>query len=150
MKVQVQAEVVVYITRYALKRGIFKTKAILNSLGTAYVKPSTVRSFLQHENLYPINTRYRSREWFTSEEDALKVVEKMRERKIKALNRQSKKVQKMKFELVDLCDPKPYFYVGHFCASHDEIEAYSSEDGTYAAQLARLSARTNQPVANRD
>ena len=76
----------VYVTKYALTKGI------------EYIEVSeTIFPDLVEENIrYPRN--FHIGDWFENKEDAIKNAEEMRIKKLQSLDKQIKKISKLKFE----------------------------------------------------
>ena len=76
----------VYITKYALTKGIEEVEATISMFTGVVVVESAYRN-LFHKG-----------EWFESKDDAIKKAEEMRLKKIQTLKRQIAKLNTMKFK----------------------------------------------------
>lgn len=76
---------IAWVTRYALSKGIFSIVA--QDCGSGMIEEVGVRW----------TTYYRGKDWHRTEEKALARAEEMRVKKIKSLEKQITKLQKMKF-----------------------------------------------------
>jgi hypothetical protein len=79
-----------FITRYALSRGIFEIEA--------NIIDHHKRIINQTVDGKGINCYYHAREWWTSKDEAVKQARKMRDRKVKSLEKQIEKLKEMEFE----------------------------------------------------
>jgi hypothetical protein len=76
----------VYITKYALTRGIFSAQADIKSLRMCTIGED-FNILIYHKN-----------EWFFNQQDAIKHAEEMRTKKIKSLETQIKKLKSLNFK----------------------------------------------------
>lgn len=75
----------VWITKYALTRGVFQLYVV--DLGNGIVRSSS--NALEH---------YHKRDWHLAKESAISRAEEMRKKKISSLKKQIEKLENMKFE----------------------------------------------------
>lgn len=82
----------IYVTKYALTKGIYTAEADVNDRGFAVVKGARFHldTYLHGEG----------REWCRTEADAISVAEKMRDKAIKDAERKIAKLKAMTFDVV--------------------------------------------------
>lgn len=81
----------VYITKYALTQGIKKMEVEDVGDGMVAVKTGIFYGYYHGEG----------REWHKTKEGAIKKAEEMRDKKIENLKKQIKKLENMKFDVID-------------------------------------------------
>lgn len=79
----------VWITRYALTKGIIESEVI-------YCGDDMVRE--RKQGCFPIYYHGEGHEWHKTKESAIAKAEEMRKKKIASLKKQIEKLEKMKFE----------------------------------------------------
>lgn len=84
------AETTIYITKYALTKGVLKTSVVLENEGTAKVNGFLDRFFLSRQD------------FFYSESDALAYAENQREKKLKSLHKQIEKLKTKKIKVKEI------------------------------------------------
>lgn len=85
-----EKKVKIWVTKYALTKGIFETKAEVDPV--EYPGMATIR----HGNSWP--EHYHGRDWHLDRLSALQQAERMRQAKIRSLRVQLAKYEAMKFE----------------------------------------------------
>lgn len=79
----------VWITKYALTKGIIEVDAMLTSSDSISIKE--LNSDLNSNWFY-------KGDWYSDKESAIKKAEEMRQKKIESLKKQIKKLEEMRFE----------------------------------------------------
>ena len=79
----------VWITKYALTRGIIEADVKLTSSDSV--------SILSRDLLLPTHWFYKG-DWFSDKESAIQKAEEMRQKKIASLKKQIEKLERMRFE----------------------------------------------------
>lgn len=83
----------VYITKYALTKGIQECEGQINGTGERYI-------FFVPEGLEKVTYGWQYKpDWHTSKERAIERAEQMRSLKIESLKKQLRKLENLKFEL---------------------------------------------------
>ncbi|MCL1655458.1 hypothetical protein M2T79_02535 [Elizabethkingia miricola] len=82
---EAKERVIVYVTKYALTKGILEMECLL-------VSNNMIKTTNKYSQYFHLN------EWFLSKEDAIKKAEQMRDKKLESLNKQVNKLTKLNFE----------------------------------------------------
>jgi hypothetical protein len=86
----------VWITRYALTKGIYQIEGKINERAQTYFQANErCQTNLQEVEFY---TSYGKVDWHKTKEEAVVRAEEMRQKKIASLKKQIEKFEKMRFE----------------------------------------------------